>query len=37
MKKVREALYGKDPTSQGGTDGVAPKLLTPDEIKALVQ
>lgn len=37
MKKVREALYGKDPTTQGGSDGVAPKLPTPDELKALVQ
>ena len=37
MKKIREAIYGKDPTTQGGTDGVAPKLLTPDEIKTLVQ
>ena len=37
MKKIQDALYGKAPTSQGGADGVAPKLLTPDEIKALVQ
>ena len=37
MKKVRDALYGKDPTSQGGSDGVAPKLPTPDELKTLVQ
>lgn len=37
MKKVREVLYGKDATSQGGSDGVAPKLPTPDELKGLVQ
>ena len=36
FKKVQEMLYGKAPTSQGGTDGVAPKLPTPDEIKTLV-
>ena len=36
FKKVQEMLYGKAPTSQGGSDGVAPKLPTPDEIKTLV-
>lgn len=29
-------LYGKDPTTDGGSDGVAPRLPLPDEIKTLM-
>lgn len=29
-------LYGKDPTTQDGDDGVAPRLPLPDEIKTLM-
>ena len=29
-------LYGKDPTSDGGNDGVAPRLPLPDELKTLM-
>lgn len=36
LAKLEEILYGKDPTSEGGEDGVAPRLPLPDEIVALV-
>ena len=29
-------LYGKDPTTEGGEDGVAPRLPLPDELKTLM-
>ena len=29
-------LYGKDPTTDGGSDGVAPRLPLPDELKTLM-
>lgn len=29
-------LYGKDPTTDGGNDGVAPRLPLPDELKTLM-
>lgn len=29
-------LYGKDPTTNGGNDGVAPRLPLPDELKTLM-
>ena len=32
MTKLEEILYGKDPTTQGGNDGVEPRLPLPDEI-----
>lgn len=32
MTKLEEILYGKDPTTTGGTDGVDPRLPLPDEI-----
>lgn len=36
LAKLEEILYGKDPTSEGGEDGVAPRLPLPDEIVTLV-
>lgn len=36
LTKLEEILYGKDPTSEGGEDGVAPRLPLPDEIVTLV-
>lgn len=32
MTQLEDILYGKDPTSTGGVDGVAPRLPLPDEI-----
>ena len=32
MTKLEEILYGKDETSEGAGDGVAPRLPMPDEI-----
>jgi hypothetical protein len=32
MTKLEEILYGKDPTTEGGDDGVEPRLPLPDEI-----
>lgn len=32
MEKLEEILYGKDPTSESGSDGVEPRLPMPDEI-----
>lgn len=32
MSQLEEILYGKDPTTSGGTDGVDPRLPLPDEI-----
>ena len=36
LAKLEEILYGKNPTSEGGEDGVAPRLPLPDEIVTLV-
>ena len=36
LVQLEEILYGKDPTSEGGEDGVAPRLPLPDEIVTLV-
>lgn len=36
LEKIEEALYGKDPTTEGGTDGKDPKLLMPDEIISMI-
>ena len=36
LTQLEEILYGKDPTSEGGEDGVAPRLPLPDEIVTLV-
>lgn len=36
LAKLEEILYGKDPTSEGADDGVAPRLPLPDEIVTLV-
>ena len=32
MTQLEEILYGKDPTTTGGNDGVEPRLPLPDEI-----
>ena len=32
MTQLEEILYGKDPTTDGGNDGVEPRLPLPDEI-----
>lgn len=32
LKKLEEILYGKDPTTGGGDDGVAPRLPLPAEV-----
>lgn len=37
MSQLEEILYGKDPTTTGGTDGVEPRLPMPDEIIKLFQ
>lgn len=37
MKKLEEYLYGKDPTTEGGTDGVQAKLAFPDKVYDLVK
>lgn len=34
--KIEEILYGKDPTTQGGKDGVDPRLPLPDEIVSIL-
>ena len=36
LAALEEVLYGKDPTEEGLTDGVAPRLPLPDEIKTLM-
>lgn len=36
LAQLEEILYGKDPTSEGADDGVAPRLPLPDEIVTLV-
>ena len=36
MAALEEILYGKDPTTQGGDDGVEPRLPLPDEIITLM-
>lgn len=35
LTAIETALYGKDPTTVGGDDGVEPHVLTPDQIAAL--
>lgn len=35
LTALEDILYGKDPTTDGGTDGVDPRLPLPDEIKTL--
>lgn len=37
LAALEEILYGKDPTTEGGTDGVEPRLPLPDEIFALMK
>ena len=37
LKALEEILYGKDPTSEGASDGVDPRLPLPDEIKQLMK
>ncbi len=32
MLKIEEILYGKDPTTEGGSDGIVPRLPLPDEV-----
>lgn len=36
LTALEEILYGKDPTTDGGSDGVDPRLPLPDEIKTLM-
>ena len=36
LSALEVILYGKDPTSEGAGDGVAPRLPLPDEIKTLL-
>lgn len=36
LAALEEILYGKDPTSEGGTDGVDPRLPLPDEIAEIM-
>lgn len=36
LAALEEVLYGKDPTTEGGTDGVDPKLPLPDEVIAMM-
>lgn len=36
LAKLEEILYGKDPTTEGGSDGVDPRLPLPDEIATIV-
>lgn len=36
LSALEEILYGKDPTTEGAGDGVAPRLPLPDEIKTLL-
>lgn len=35
LDAIKDALYGKDPTTSGGNDGVEPHVLLPDELAAL--
>lgn len=37
LTALEDVLFGKDPTTMGGEDGVAPKLLMPDEIITLLK
>lgn len=36
LAALEEILYGKDPSTNGGSDGVDPRLPLPDEIKTLM-
>ena len=36
LAALETILYGKDPTTEGGEDGVAPRLPLPDELKTLM-
>lgn len=36
LASLEQILYGKDPTTEGGADGVNPRLPLPDEIKTLM-
>lgn len=36
LTALEEILYGKDPTTEGGTDGVEPRLPLPDEVAAIL-
>lgn len=36
LAALEAILYGKDPTTQDGNDGVAPRLPLPDELKTLM-
>lgn len=36
LAKLEEILYGKDPTTLGGSDGVEPRLPLPDEIVSII-
>lgn len=36
LKALEDILYGKDPTTEGGADGVEPRLPLPDEIVTLI-
>ena len=37
LAALEDVLFGKDPTTMGGEDGVAPKLLMPDEVINLLK
>lgn len=37
LAALEEILYGKDPTTDGGSDGVDPRLPLPDEIATLMK
>lgn len=37
MKKIETILYGKDPTTSGGNDGVEPRLPLPDEVYEILK
>ena len=37
LAALEEILYGKDPTTNGGSDGVDPRLPLPDEIATLMK
>lgn len=36
LAALETVLYGKDPTTEGGNDGVDPRLPLPDEIKSIM-
>lgn len=36
LAALETILYGKDPTTDGGSDGVDPRLPLPDELKTLM-